>query len=390
MNTREDRFSSAMMATPPSGIRKFFEMLIGHDDVISLSVGEPDFPTPWGIREEAFYHLEKGHTSYTSNWGLLELREEIARYMERYGMFYNSANEILVTVGASEGVDAVLRTVLNPGDEIIICQPCYVNYTPLANLCNVTVVPIDTSVNGFYPTASQIEKAITPKTKAIMLCSPNNPTGTVVPACELEKIAEIAKKNQIWVISDEIYCELVYDGVKHTSIGSFSGMKDYTIILNGFSKSFAMTGWRIGYIAAPAELLAQVVKLHGYNTICAPIFSQYAAAEGLKNGWKDVEKMRLSYQQRRNLMEEKFTQMGLPVPEPAGAFYMFPDITSTGLSSEEFATKLFQKHNVAVVPGNVFGLGGEGRIRCCYATAVDKIKIAMERIAEFVQECKEG
>jgi len=390
LNTRKDRFSSAMVATAPSGIRKFFEMLIGHDDVISLSVGEPDFPTPWGIREEAFYHLEKGHTSYTSNWGLLELREEIVRYMERYGLFYNPNNEVLVTVGASEGVDAVLRTILNPGDEILVCQPCYVNYTPLANLCGATVVPIDTSVNGFYPTASQIEKAVTAKTKAVMLCSPNNPTGTVVPASELEKIAEVAKKNQLWVISDEIYCELVYDGVKHASIGSFPGMKDYTIILNGFSKSFAMTGWRIGYIAAPAEVLAQVVKLHGYNTICAPIFSQYAAVEGLKNGWKDVEKMRLSYQQRRNLMEEKFLQMGLDVPEPAGAFYMFPDITSTGLSSEEFATQLFKKHNVAVVPGNVFGLGGEGRIRCCYATAVDKIKIAMERIAEFVQECKEG
>ncbi|MBR5933450.1 MAG: aminotransferase class I/II-fold pyridoxal phosphate-dependent enzyme [Treponema sp.] len=388
MNTREDKFSKLMTEIPPSGIRKFFEMLIGHDDVISLSVGEPDFPTPWTIREEAYYHLEKGHTSYTSNWGILELREEIAKYMERYGLFYNPKNEILVTVGASEGVDAVLRAVLNPGDEILVCQPCYVNYTPLAQLCQAKIVPIDTSINGYYPTAEQIRKLITPKTKAIMMCSPNNPTGTMIPAAELEKIAKVVVENKIWCISDEIYCELVYEDAKHASIGSFPGMKDYAIILNGFSKSFAMTGWRIGYIAAPSELLTQIVKLHGYNTICAPIFSQYGAAEGLRNCFKDVEKMRVSYQQRRNLMYKAFCDMGLTVPEPAGAFYMFPDITPTGLTSEEFALKLFQEHNVAVVPGSVFGLGGEGHIRCCYATAIDKIKIALEHIASMVNELK--
>lgn len=388
MNTRTDKFSQSMMNIPPSGIRKFFEMLIGHDDVISLSVGEPDFPTPWGIREEAYYHLEKGHTSYTSNWGLIELREEIAKYMERYGMFYNPKNEILVTVGASEGVDAVLRAILNPGDEILVSQPCYVNYTPLAELCQAKVIPIDTSVNGYYPSAEQIQNAITPKTKALMICSPNNPTGTMIPPAELEKIAKIVVENQIWCISDEIYCELAYENSKHVSIGSLPGMKDYAIILNGFSKSFAMTGWRIGYIAAPGDLLSQIVKVHGYNTICAPIFSQYGAVEGLRNCFKDVEKMRISYQQRRNLMYKAFCEMGLPVPEPTGAFYMFPDITSTGLTSEEFATQLFQKHNVAVVPGNVFGLGGEGHIRCCYATAVDKIKIALERIAQFISELK--
>ena len=388
MNTREDRLSESMQKIPPSGIRKFFEMLIGHDDVISLSVGEPDFPTPWAIREEAFYHLEKGHTSYTSNWGLIELREEIAKYMSRYGMTYNPQNEVLVTVGASEGVDAVLRAILNPGDEIIVVQPCYVNYTPLAELCQAKIVPLDSSVNGYYPTADQIKSLITPKTKAVMMCSPNNPTGTMIPRAELEKIAEVVKENQIWCISDEIYCELAYDGFEHVSIGSFPGMKDYTIILNGFSKSFAMTGWRIGYIAAPAEILAQIVKLHGYNTICAPIFSQYGAVEGLKNCFKDVEKMRVSYQQRRNYMYKAFTDMGLPVPEPTGAFYMFPDISSTGLSDEEFATQLFQKYNVAVVPGSVFGLGGEGHIRVCYATAVEKIKIALERIEEFVNELR--
>lgn len=377
-----------MQNIPPSGIRKFFEMLIGHDDVISLSVGEPDFPTPWVIREEAYYHLEKGHTSYTSNWGLIELREEIARYMERYDLRYKPENEILITVGASEGVDAVLRAILNPGDEIIVVQPCYVNYTPLAELTGSRIVPVDTSASGFYPTAAQIEGALTPRTKAVMMCSPNNPTGTMIPRDELEKIAEVVRKSQIWCISDEIYCELVYDGSRHVSIASFPGMKDYTIILNGFSKSFAMTGWRIGYIAAPAEVLAQIVKLHGYNTICAPIFSQYAAVEGLRHGWKDVERMRLSYQQRRNLMLKSFGDMGLEVPEPTGAFYMFPSIKGLGVTSEEFATRLFQKHNVAVVPGSVFGEGGEGHIRCCYATAIDKMKVALDRISEFVGELR--
>ena len=388
MNNRQDRFSASLLDTPPSGIRKFFEMLIGHDDVISLSVGEPDFPTPWQMREEAFYHLEKGHTSYTSNWGLLSLREEIAHYMERYNMHYNPTNEILVTVGASEGVDAVLRAILNPCDEIIVCQPCYVNYTPLAALAGAKVVELDTSVKGFYPTAEQIEKLITPKTKALMICSPNNPTGTMIPADELKKIARVLIEHQIWCISDEIYCELVYDGSEHISIGSFDGMKDYAIILNGFSKSFAMTGWRIGYICAPADLMAQIVKLHQYNTICAPIMSQYAAVEGLQNGWNEVERMRISYQQRRNYMLKAFEDMKLPVPNPTGAFYMFPDITSTHMTSEEFATRLFQEYSVAVVPGSVFGKGGEGHIRCCYATAIDKIKIALERIADMVEKSR--
>lgn len=385
MNTREDRFSESMMNIPPSGIRKFFEMLIGHDDVISLSVGEPDFPTPWCMREEAFYHLEKGHTSYTGNWGLPELRDEVAKYMQKYGMHYNPQKEILVTVGASEGVDAVLRAILNEGDEIIVCQPCYVNYVPLAELCHAKVIPVDTSVNGFYPTAQQIESVVTPKTKAVMICSPNNPTGTMIPKAELEKISEVVKKHQLWCISDEIYCELAYDGAEHVSIGSFPGMKDYTIILNGFSKSFAMTGWRIGYIAAPGDLLNQVVKLHGYNTICAPIFSQYAAAEGLRNGWSEVEKMRVSYQQRRNLMYKAFCDMGLEVPEPSGAFYMFPSIKKFGISSEEFATRFFKEYNVAVVPGSVFGEGGEGHIRCCYATSLDKIKTALDRMNTFIK-----
>ena len=388
MNTRKDKFSSKMEEIPPSGIRKFFELCIGHDDIISLGVGEPDFSTPWVVREEAFYHLEKGHTSYTSNWGIIELREEICKYLERYKLYYDPKTEILPTIGASEGLDLVLRSILNPGDEIIICEPCYVSYHPLADLCGATIIHLDTSKTGLYPTAESIEAVITPKTKAVMLCSPSNPTGRVIPEAELKKIAEVVKKHQIWCLSDEIYCELLYDGRKHVSIGSFPGMKDYAVIFNGFSKSFAMTGWRIGYIAAPHDLLVQCCKLHAYNSICPPIFSQYAAAEGLRNAWDEVEKMRVSYQQRRNLMYKAFCDMGLPCTEPEGAFYMFADIRPTGLSSEEFAVELIKKHNVAVVPGTCFGSGGEGFIRCCYATDINKIKIAMERIAEMVGELK--
>lgn len=386
MNDRKDKFCSRMEQIPPSGIRKFFELCIGHDDIISLGVGEPDFPTPWVIREEAFYHLEKGHTSYTSNWGLIELREEISKYLKKYNLHYDAQTEILPTVGASEGLDLVLRSILNPGDEIIVCEPCYVSYQPLSVLCEANVIHLDTSKTNFVPTAESIESVITPKTKAIMFCSPSNPTGRMIPYEELKKIADVIKKHKIWCLSDEIYCELVYDNQKHISIGEFEGMKDYTIIFNGFSKSFAMTGWRIGYIAAPHDLLVLCCKLHAYNSICPPIFSQYAAAEGLRSAWSEVEKMRISYQQRRNLMHSAFIEMGLPCVEPEGAFYMFPDIRPTGMTSEEFATELIQKHNVAVVPGTCFGSGGEGFIRCCYATDVNKIKIAMARIGEMVKE----
>ena len=388
MNSRSDRFSQKITGTPPSGIRKFFELIQGRDDIISLGVGEPDFSTPWIMREEAYYHLEQGHTSYTSNWGLPELRQEIARYLERYQLHYDPAAEVLITIGVSEAIDAVLRAILNPGDEIIICEPCYVSYQPLAALCDTKLIHLDTSVNGFYPTAAQIEAAITPKTKALMLCSPSNPTGRMIPAAELEKIAEVVKRHQIWVLSDEVYCELVYDENKHYSIGSFPGMKDYTIVLNGFSKAFAMTGWRIGYLCCSAELMDQVYKLHQYSTICAPIMSQYAALEGLRTGWAEVERMRISYQQRRNLMYKAFVEMGLEVVEPEGAFYIFPNISSTGLTAEEFATRLIEEYQVAVVPGDVFGAGGTGYIRCCYATDINKIKIALERIAALVAGLK--
>ena len=388
MNSRSDRFSQKIIGTPPSGIRKFFELIQGRDDIISLGVGEPDFSTPWIMREEAFYHLEKGHTSYTSNWGLLELRQEIARYLQRYNLHYDPTSEILVTIGVSEAIDVVLRSILNPGDEIIICEPCYVSYQPLAALCDTKLVHLDTSVNGFYPTAEQIKAAITPKTKALMLCSPSNPTGRMIPAEELEKIAQLVQEHQIWVLSDEVYCELVYDDNKHCSIASFPGMKDYTIVLNGFSKAFAMTGWRIGYLCCSKELMDQVYKLHQYSTICAPIMSQYGALEGLRSGWSEVERMRVSYQQRRNIMYKAFVEMGLDVVEPEGAFYIFPNISSTGLTAEEFATRLIEEYQVAVVPGDVFGAGGAGYIRCCYATDINKIKIALERIAAMVKSLK--
>ncbi len=384
MNNREDRYSAKILKTPPSGIRKFFDLIIGRDDIISLGVGEPDFSTPWAIREEAYYHLELGHTSYTSNWGLTELREEIGKYLTKYDLHYDPKKEILVTIGVSEAIDAVLRSILNPGDEIIVAEPCYVSYQPLAELCDVKLVRLDTVPTGLVPTAESIERLITPKTKALMICSPSNPTGRMIPADELAKIAEVVKKHEIWVLSDEVYCELCYDGHKHVSIGSFPGMKDYAVILNGFSKAFAMTGWRIGYLACPSELMAQVHKLHQYSTICAPIMSQYAALEGLRSAADEVEKMRVSYQQRRNLMIKAFRDMGFPINEPEGAFYVFPDIRKTGLSSEEFATKLINEYKVAVVPGNVFGAGSEGFIRCCYATEIGKLKEALRRIKLMV------
>ncbi len=379
MNIREEKFSNRVKTIQPSGIRRFFEFTIGRDDIISLGVGQPDFPTPSVMRENAIKHLEAGHTSYTSNWGLESVRKAIAEYLGRYGLSYSFKDEILLTIGVSEAIDIVFRSILNPDDEIIFAEPCYVSYQPLAQLCHAKPVSLDTSSTNFIPTAEGIEKLITPKTKAVMICSPNNPTGTMIPADELEKIAEVVKKHQIWLIADEVYAELFY-GDKHTSIGSFPGMKDYAIILNGFSKSFAMTGWRIGFIACPADLMKQVHKIHQYGAICSPIMSQYAVLEGLENAWDDVEKMRLSYLERRDLMMKRFDEIGLPYVCPDGAFYMFVDIRKTGLSSEDFAMKLINEYKVAVVPGNVFGAGGEGFVRCCYATDIEKIREALNRI----------
>ena len=384
MIDRSDRFSHTILEIAPSGIRRFFELAAGRDDIISLGVGEPDFTTPWAMREEAWYHLECGHTSYTSNWGLELLRTAIAQYLNRYNLVYSPKNEILITFGVSEAIDIVFRSILNPGDEVIVAEPCYVSYQPLVELCRAKAVSLDTSAEHFIPTAAAIEALITPKTKALIICSPNNPTGTMIPADELEKIAAVVKKYQLWVLSDEVYCELHYEA-PHVSIGSFPGMKDHSIILNGFSKSFAMTGWRIGFIACPQELMAQIHKIHQYAAICAPIMSQYAALEGLENGWDEVEKMRVSYRQRRNLMMKSFDAMNLPYIKPDGAFYLFVDIRSTGLTSEAFAVKLITDYRVAVVPGHVFGACGEGFVRCCYATDIAKIRIALDRIGKCLK-----
>jgi aspartate aminotransferase len=384
MINRTDRFSHTILEIAPSGIRRFFELAAGRDDIISLGVGEPDFTTPWAMREEAWYHLECGHTSYTSNWGLEPLRTAIAQYLNRYNLVYSPKNEILITFGVSEAIDIVFRSILNPGDEVIVAEPCYVSYQPLVELCRAKAVSLDTSAAHFIPTAAAIEALITPKTKALIICTPNNPTGTMIPAGELEKIAAVVKKHQLWVLSDEVYCELHYEA-PHVSIGSFPGMKDHSIILNGFSKSFAMTGWRIGFIACPQELMAQIHKIHQYAAICAPIMSQYAALEGLENGWDEVEKMRVSYRQRRNLMMKSFDAMNLPYIKPDGAFYLFVDIRSTGLTSEEFAVKLITDYRVAVVPGHVFGACGEGFVRCCYATDITKIRIALDRIGKCLK-----
>lgn len=384
MINRTDRFSHTILEIEPSGIRRFFELAAGRDDIISLGVGEPDFTTPWAMREEAWYHLECGHTSYTSNWGLEPLRTAIAQYLNRYNLVYSPKNEILITFGVSEAIDIVFRSILNPGDEVIVAEPCYVSYQPLVKLCRAKAVSLDTSAEHFIPTAAAIEALITPKTKALIICTPNNPTGTMIPADELEKIAAVVKKHQLWVLSDEVYCELHYEA-PHVSIGSFPGMKDHSIILNGFSKSFAMTGWRIGFIACPQELMAQIHKIHQYAAICAPIMSQYAALEGLENGWDEVEKMRVSYRQRRNLMMKSFDAMNLPYMKPDGAFYLFVDIRSTGLTSEEFAVKLITDYRVAVVPGHVFGACGEGFVRCCYATDIAKIRIALDRIGKCLK-----
>ncbi len=377
---------------PRSGIRDFFELVIGRSDVISLGVGEPDKPTPWVIREAAIRSIEKGQTSYTSNFGLEALRVEIARYVEEFfHASYNPKNEILVTVGVSEALDLALRAVINPGDEVIYHEPCYVSYNPSIQMAYGVPVPVNASpAHDFAVLAADVEKAITPKTKVIMLNFPTNPTGGVEPPEELEKIAALAVKHNLIVITDEIYSELLYDGRKHTSIVVYPGMRERTIFLHGFSKAFAMTGWRMGYACAPAPLLEAMMKIHQYCMLCAPIMSQMAAIEALKQGPAAYEEMRASYEQRRNKIVSRLNGMGLPTFMPGGAFYVFPDVRSTGLSSKDFAVKLLQAKSVAVVPGPPFGAIGEGFVRCCYATDTNLIDKAMDLMEEFLTELKDG
>lgn len=381
-----NKISRQVSGIPRSGIRDFFELVQGRDDVISLGVGEPDFATPWHIREAAIYSLEKGHTSYTSNLGLLSLRKEISRYVsDFFHVDYQSASEVLVTVGVSEAIDLALRALLNPGDEVIYHSPCYVSYLP--SIALAYGVPVDvatTKEDGFALKAEMLESAITPKTRVLMLNFPTNPTGAVMPNDELEKIAALCIKHDLIVLSDEIYCELRYDEGEHVSIASLPGMKERTILLHGFSKAFAMTGFRLGYACAPEPLIEAMMKIHQYAMLCAPITSQAAALEALENGEAAMVNMRDSYHQRRDFMVGRLNEMGIDCHSPGGAFYVFPDIRETGLSSQEFAMKLLDAEDVAAVPGDAFGEAGQGFLRCCYATSFEELKTAMNRMERFV------
>ncbi|MFN7252356.1 MAG: aminotransferase [Anaerobacillus sp.] len=380
------RTSKLVNEIPPSGIRKFFDLASSMDNIISLGVGEPDFITPWAVREACISSLERGYTSYTANAGLLELRVEIAKYMNKqFQLAYQPKDEIIVTVGASEALDIALRAIIDPGDEIIVVEPTFVSYAPLVTLAGGKAVPVGTTVEtNFRLLPEQLENAISPNTKAIMLSFPNNPTGSTMTEAELRGIAKIVEKYDLLVISDEIYAEMTYDHT-HSSIANIEGMRDRTILISGFSKAFAMTGWRLGFVTAPSDITSAMLKIHQYTMMCASTMAQHAAIEALQNGMDDVEKMVQSYKQRRNYFVKSFDEIGLPCHVPGGAFYAFPSIKNTGLTSEQFAEQLLLTERVAVVPGHVFGLGGEGHIRCSYATSLDNLKEAVTRIDRFLQ-----
>ena len=388
-----DRYlNSRIVSVPPSGIRRFFDLAASMKDTISLGVGEPDFKTPYQIRDAAINSLVDGETQYTANRGLIELRLEIAQYLsDRYQLSYDPQKEILVTIGASEAIDLALRAMITPGDEVLVPDPSYVSYAPGVIFAGGVPVPVETrQEDDFRLKPEQLEKCITEKTKLLILPYPNNPTGAIMTKEDLEAVAEVILKHDLMVISDEIYSELVYDGHTHVSFASVDGMYERTVTINGFSKAFAMTGWRVGYACCAEEIISVMNKIHQYAIMCAPRQGQIAAAAALRigreNGYESIQVMRDSYDKRRRLMVDAFRQMGLECFEPYGAFYAFPSIRRTGLSSEEFCARLLQEKNVAAVPGNAFGPSGEGHIRCCYATAVDKINIALERMADFVAE----
>ncbi|WGD93776.2 aminotransferase [Bacillus subtilis] len=371
----------------PSGIRKFFDLAATMEGVISLGVGEPDFVTAWNVREASILSLEQGYTSYTANAGLYSLREEISRYLSnRFDLSYSPDNELIVTVGASQALDIAIRAIVNPGEEVIIPEPCFVAYDALVSLAGGIPVHVHTTADkGFKATAADFEAAVTEKTKAILICSPSNPTGSVYSKEELNEIAEFAKKHDVIVLADEIYAELTYDE-EFTSIAALPGMKERTVVISGFSKAFAMTGWRLGFAAAPSLLRDAMLKIHQYAMMCAPAMAQFAALEGLKNGMEDVEKMKKSYRRRRNLFVESLNEIGLSCHHPGGAFYAFPSIKSTGMSSEQFAEELLTQEKVAVVPGSVFGPSGEGYIRCSYATSIEQLQEALVRMKHFLHK----
>lgn len=384
-----DPLSKKVVGIKPSGIRKFFDIVSEMKDAISLGVGEPDFDTPWHIRDEGIYALEKGRTFYTSNAGLKELRVEIANYMKRsQNLEYHPLDEILVTVGGSEGIDMALRAMCDPGDEVLIPQPSYVSYEPCAILTGAVPVMIDLKPeNEFRLTAQEIEDAVTDKTKVIVLPFPNNPTGAIMEKSDLEAVAEVIIKHDLYVISDEIYGELTYKG-KHISIATMPGMQERTILINGFSKAYAMTGWRLGYACGPSNIIAQMTKIHQFAIMCAPTTSQYAAVEALKNGDADVAMMRESYNQRRRFLINAFKEMGLECFEPFGAFYIFPCIKEFGMTSDEFATRFLEEEKVAVVPGTAFGDCGEGFLRISYAYSLEKLKLAIGKLEHFITKLR--
>ncbi|MBR1816117.1 MAG: aminotransferase class I/II-fold pyridoxal phosphate-dependent enzyme [Lachnospiraceae bacterium] len=383
--------SKTIQDIKPSGIRKFFDIVSEMPEAISLGVGEPDFDTPWHIREEGIYSLEKGRTFYTSNSGLLELREEICKwYKRKYNVDYDYRNEALLTVGGSEGIDVALRAMLDPGDEVIIPQPCYVSYVPCVELAGGVPVTIELkNENEFRLTPEELLSAITDKTKILILAFPSNPTGAIMTKEDLAPIADICKEKDIFVISDEIYSELTYGGETHCTIGAFPDMKERTIIINGFSKAYAMTGWRLGYALAPKVIAEQMTKVHQFAIMCAPTTSQYAAISAIKEGDKDIEMMKESYDKRRHFLLKQFEEMGLPCFEPKGAFYMFPCIKEFGITSDEFATRLLQEEELAVVPGTAFGDCGEGFLRISYAYSIDELREAMGRIKRFITKLRE-
>lgn len=384
-----DPLSKTIKTIEPSGIRKFFDLVSEMDDAISLGVGEPDFDTPWHIRDEGIYSLEKGRTFYTSNAGLKDLKIEIAKYLDRrFDLHYDYNKEIFVTVGGSEAIDLTMRAMLDPGDEVLIPQPSYVSYVPCCVLANGTPVIIELKAeNEFRLTAEELEAAITPKTKLLVMPFPNNPTGAVMERADLEAVAEVVKKHDLYVLSDEIYCELTYLE-NHVSIASLPGMKERTIVVNGFSKSHAMTGWRLGYACGPAPILKQMLKIHQFAIMCAPTTSQYAAIEALRNGDEDVAMMREQYDARRRYLMQRFKEMGLDCFEPFGAFYVFPCIKEFSMTSDEFANRLLQTKKVAVVPGTAFGRSGEGFLRISYAYSLEDLKVALERVEEFITELR--
>jgi len=382
--------SDKVVELKPSGIRKFFDIVSEMDDALSLGVGEPDFDTPWHIRDEGIYSLEKGRTFYTSNAGLKELRAEIAGYIKRkLGVTYDPASEVLITVGGSEAIDVALRAMVNPGEEVLVPQPSFVSYEPCAILADASVVPIALKEeNEFRLTAQELREAVTEKTKVLVLPFPNNPTGAILEQKDLEEIAKVVIEKDIFVLSDEIYSELTYKG-EHRSIVSIPGMRERTVLINGFSKAYAMTGWRLGYACGPEIILEQMTKIHQFAIMCAPTTSQYAAVEALRNGDSDVAEMREAYNQRRRYLMYAFQKMGLKCFEPYGAFYVFPSIREFGMSSEKFAERLLAEEKVAVVPGNAFGESGEGFVRISYAYSLDDLKLAIGRLEHFIDKLRE-